>query len=220
MVSQPASGGEVLLGELRWDSQSVTWSWKRTSATAHRAALDALADALATCAMEVRQRGGAVVQLQPPTARARVVLHPGSVTRVRAPVPPGRVPVFVVATGDAWTRDDSEGRMVLGCEAGDLVVAWDGASHECTLEWVSAVASELEFVRNDLQERRKELSVRNKSERGIIEREIEALQARIKDLEAQLGTTRDPPPVPPITLRSDTGRDYAVIQATMRKSSP
>ena len=91
-VSMQASGSEVALGSFRWDTQQLSWSWKRVSTAAHRKALDALAAGLATCSIDVRMRGGAVVRLQPPVSRARVVLQPGSVSRVSAPVPPGKRP--------------------------------------------------------------------------------------------------------------------------------
>lgn len=218
-VAVPQSGAEVVLGSFGWDTQQLSWTWKRVSASSHRKALEALATALATCSIDVRLRGGSLVRLQPPVSRARVVLQPGSVSRVSAPVPPGKRPLIVVADGPQWTRDGTEDRVVLTCDAGDLVIAWDDAARECTYEWVSAPAIELEALRQDVLARKKELASRNSTERMIIEREIAALEDRMKDLEARLGAGAEPPPIPQVTLRSDSGREFAVIQAAMRKGS-
>lgn len=218
-VASQASGAEVVLGSFGWDTQQLSWSWRRVSASAHGKALDALAAGLASCAIDIRLRGGSVVRLQPPVSNARVVLQPGEVSRVSAPVPPGKRPVLVVADAPEWSRDGTDDRVVLTCEAGDLVVAWVDATRECTFEWVSAPAIELEAMRQDILAKKKELASRNADERPIIQREIAALEARMKDLQARLGGSAEPPPIPQVTLRSESGREFAVIRATMRKAS-
>ncbi|MFM7800378.1 MAG: hypothetical protein ACKPBA_15560 [Planctomycetota bacterium] len=220
IVARAGNGTAVVIGAFRWDAQRLEWSWRRVSASVHRKALDACAAALASAAIDVRTTGGTAVRLQPPVSQVRASLRPGATTRVAAPVPPGRRPLIAVAAGPGWTVEPGEGSTSLVSDAGELVVGWDDAARECTLEWVSATALEAEFLRAEVLQKKKELGARNRSERSIIEQEISALEARIKDIEERAGLGHDPPSVPAITLKSDTGREYAVIKATMRKATP
>jgi hypothetical protein len=220
IVARAASGTAVVIGAFRWDAQRLEWSWRRVSASVHRKALDACAAALASAAIDVRTAGGTTVRLQPPVSQVRVTLRPGATTRVSAPVPPGRRPLVAVAADPGWTVEPGEGSTSLVSDAGELVVGWDDAARECTLEWVSAAALEADYLRAEVLQKRKELGARNRTERSIIEQEIAALEARIRDIEARTGAGPDPPAVPAITLRSDSGREYAVIKATMRKATP
>lgn len=219
LVAMQPSGTELLLGAFRWETQQLSWSWSRVSTTSHGKELDALAAGLATCSIDIHMSSGSLVRLQPPASNVRVVLQPGSVSRVSAPVPAGKRPLLLVADAPGWSRDESDGRVVLTCDKGDLVVAWDDETRECTIEWVSARVIELEVLRKDILARKKELSQRNSSERAIIEREIQQFEARIKDLEMQLGTNDAPPSIPQVTLRSESGREFAVIRATIKKVS-
>jgi hypothetical protein len=213
----------VVLGAFRWDGPTLEWSWNRCSATAHGKAIAALAAALPGGALAVELEGGAVERVCAPPAQLRVALDPAASQHVRIPAPLGRAMTFVVAADPAWEPSvdpSAPGTVTLSSKAGDVVISWDAATAECSVEWVSAGMAELQDARKQLVDRKKEASQRAPDERRIVEQEISELERRIAQM-AEEEKRRELPSgkLPAVTVKGPDGRVHAVLELTIRQKA-
>lgn len=224
-VARVPNGTEVTLGSLRWEGPQLSWSWNRVSASAFRAQLESLGEALAVATYSIELDGGKRALLQAPAAKLKATVVPGMTARTRIPALPGRVPEIVVADSEAWLpaspTDAPAGSTVHACDAGEIRLSWDAGTSELVSEWVSALAVEMAILRDEIEAKRKELGVRTRDERQIIETEIGALERRILELGGTPGVRPpDPPPFPAIELRGPQGRVFAKVDLQLRTKAP
>lgn len=224
-VARVPNGTEVALGSFRWEGPQLSWSWNRVSATAFRAQLEALGEALPIATYSLEVDGGRRVLLQAPPAKLKATVIPGATARVRVPVLPGRVPAIAVAESEEWLpaspADAQAGAVVRACASGEIRVWWDAPAGELAAEWVSAAAVEMAILRDEIDAKRRELGIRSRDERQIIETEIDGLERRIKELGGLPNERpKDPPPFPTVELRGDQGRLFARIELQLRTKAP
>ena len=224
-VARVPNGTEVALGSLRWEGPQLSWSWNRVSASAFRAQLEWLGEALAVATYSIELDGGKRALLQAPAAKVKATVVPGMTARTRIPALPGRVPEIVVADSATWLpaspTDAPAGSSVHACDAGEIRLSWDAGTSELVAEWVSALAVEMSILRDEIEAKRKELGVRTRDERQIIEAEIDSLERRIRELGGSPGVrSPDPPPFPSIELHGPQGRVFAKVDLQLRTKAP
>lgn len=220
-LARVPNGTEVALGSLRWEGPQLSWSWNRVSASAFRAQLESLGEALPIATFSIDLDGGKRVMLQAPAAKLKATLVPGATGRTRVPVLPGRIPDIAPADSEEWfpasSADSPAASVVRACDAGEIRLSWDAATSELVAEWVSALAVEMAILRDEIDAKRKELAIRTRDERQVIEAEIDGLERRIRELGGSPGVRPpDPPPFPSIELRGPQGRVFAKVDLQLR----
>ena len=217
-------GTVTVLGSFGWSGPVLQWSWNRVSPRMHGKAIDALTAALALCSLDVQLEGGVHVRVEPPPKNLRAALHVGETQRLKVAVPPGRTVAVEVAPDARWAAPEEEpppGTVVRRAECGDVQVHWDAAASECVVEWQAPGVAELDALKAEIAERRREAGRRSPEERRIIEAEIADLERKAAQYAAAAPMSNAPfAPFPATVLKGPDGRIYARLEiVATRKAS-
>lgn len=218
-----ARGTVKVLGSFGWDGPVLQWSWNRVSPRMHGKAIDALTAALALCSLDVKLEGGAHVRVEPPPRNLRAAIHAGDTQRLKVAVPAGRAIAVEVAPDARWTAPAEEpppGTVARHAECGDVRISWDAAASECVVEWQAPGVVELEALRVQIAERRRESARRSADEQRIIEAEIADLERKAAEYAAALPMSNAPfAPFPSTVLKGPDGRVYARLEIVATKKA-
>ena len=219
-----ARGTVKVLGSFGWDGPVLQWSWNRVSPRMHGKAIDALTAALALCSLDVRLEGGAHVRVEPPPKNLRAAMNVGQTQRLKVAVPAGRAVTVEVGADATWAAPDEEpppGTVVRRSECGDVQVHWDSAASECVVEWQAPGVAELDALKIEIAERRREAGRRSPEERRIIEAEIADLERKAAQY-AAAGPMSNAPfaPFPATVLKGPEGRVYARLEIVGTRKAP
>ncbi len=223
-ISKDSKGNPLILGALRWDGQSLQWSWCRVTATTNAKALDALERALTTAAITLDLAGGGHKAMYMPPILARFPVAPDSTKRLHIAAPVGQVLLINAAADAVWTSSGSTdpiGTVALASDAGEIKISWDAATSECVVQWIAQGVRELDALRAEIANRRKESSKRSPAEQRIIDLEIVDLEKHMAEY-AAAARMRDVQVAdfPLITITGSGGRVFAKIDlVTKQKAS-
>jgi len=219
-----ARGTVKVLGSFGWDGPVLQWSWNRVSPRMHGKAIDALTAALALCSLDVRLEGGAHVRVEPPPKSLRAAMAVGQTQRLKVAVPAGRAVTVEVAADATWAAPEEEpppGTVVRRSECGDVQVHWDAAASECVVEWQAPGVAELDALKIEIAERRREAGRRSPEERRIIEAEIADLERKAAQYAAARPMSNAPfAPFPATVLKGPEGRVYARLEIVGTRKAP
>ena len=206
-----ARGTVKVLGSFGWDGPVLQWSWNRVSPRMHGKAIDALTAALALCSLDVKLEGGAHVRVEPPPKNLRAAMNVGQTQRLKVAVPAGRTVAVEVAADATWAAPEEEppaGTVVRRSECGDVQVHWDAAA-------------ELDALKIEIAERRREAGRRSPEERRIIEAEIADLERKVAQYAAAAPMSTAPfAPFPTTVLKGPDGRIYARLEIVATRKAP
>ena len=224
MCSKDSKGNDITLGAFRWDGPTLQWSWNRVIATTNAKALEALDRALLTATLRMDLVGGKQEFIYLPPALVTMAIAPDSTKRIPIATPAGQVLVIGAVADLVWTPSDYEapvGTVALVSDAGEIQISWDSATSECVVQWIAQGVRELDALRAEIAERRKESSKRSPAERRIIDMEIAGLESRLTEFQAA-ARMRDVQiaDFPLMTMTGGSGRVFAKIDlVTKQKAS-
>lgn len=216
LTSTDARGAVAVLGSFGWSGSTLQWSWNRVSLRQHGKAVEALSSALALCSLDVQLEGGAHVRVQAPPQELRAAVRLGAAKRFKVVVPAGEAVAIEVAADQKWTKPDDDsppGTVVRRADCGDMRISWEAATSECVVTWLLPGAAEIDVLKAQIAERRREAARRSPDERRIIEGEIAGLERRVEECAAKLPKTSSTfVPFPATVLKGPDGRVYAKIE--------
>ena len=153
----------------------------------------------------------------------RVSVHVGAAQRVKVVVPTGRAVAVDIASDEKWVvpaEAPPQGVVLRHSECGDVRISWNAATSEAVVEWEAAGFAELEALRAEIAERRREAARRTAEERKIIDGEIADLERRVANvgMDDRVRNARIPP-FPRTILKGPDGRVYANLEVSMSKKA-
>ena len=215
LTSTDARGAVAVLGSFGWSGSTLQWSWNRVSLRQHGKAVEALSSALALCSLDVQLEGGAHVRVQAPPQELRAAVRLGVAKRFKVVVPAGEAVAIEVAADGTWAAPDDApppGTVVRRADCGDMRISWEPATSECVVTWLLPGAAEIDALKAQIAERRREAARRSPDEQRIIEGEIAGLERKIVEYAASLPKSGSAfAPFPATVLKGPDGRVYAKI---------